>query len=195
VYDGVNDYVSLPPFNVINSKSFTFESWINTVSPAIGGEELMGETAGGTGSIALLMLDGWIYITGVDDLGAGLISSVSLPATFNDGVWHDVILLFNAGNGTVIVDGNVIPMTSPLIMSSASYSGTNNFIGSSSGGGQFFTGSNGISRIYQFPLDTIMAAKNFAAGPQASAGVWGDGVTPGAVLELVAAYGNAFVGG
>jgi hypothetical protein len=50
-------------------------------------------------------------------------------------------------------------------------------------------------RIYLSALTAPQVADNFAAGPQASAGVWGDGVTPGAVLELVAAYGNAFVGG
>jgi hypothetical protein len=51
------------------------------------------------------------------------------------------------------------------------------------------------ARIYPFALTPTEIAAQYAAGPQASAGVWGDGVTPGAVLELVAAYGNAFVGG
>jgi hypothetical protein len=57
------------------------------------------------------------------------------------------------------------------------------------------TGSICVVRLYPFALNPTQVAQNFAAGPQASAGVWGDGVTPGAVLELVAAYGNAFVGG
>jgi hypothetical protein len=61
--------------------------------------------------------------------------------------------------------------------------------------GYYLPGSVAAARIYPFTLTAAQVAQNYAAGPQASAGVWGDGVTPGAVLELVAAYGNAFVGG
>jgi hypothetical protein len=114
------------------------------------------------------------------------------PTATNDGLFHHYVASWDGSLLHLYVDG--VSVGTPLPIVSGTRATYNTTIGYLPGYGHF-GGSIAAARIYKACLNGTQVTANYNAGPNASAGVWGDGVTPGAVLELVAAYGNAFVGG
>jgi hypothetical protein len=189
-FDGINDNNTGPNIGSNTASGvYSHEIWIKTTSygatyPFIFAEYASGgypvvsiiELAGGTVAVVL-------YITATN-------YSILVGNSINGGIWEHIIA---TGDGTLIrlYQNNIL---NPVTTIDRLSPGLDTYqMGQSLNGP--WQGSNSIVRIYPFALTPAQVAANFAAGPQASAGVWGDGVTPGAVLELVAAYGNAFVGG
>jgi hypothetical protein len=194
VFDGVNDFVNLPSFNISQTKFFTFESWIiSPISPPVGLWFVIFSEALRTGKTLILTA---VFDSGYVGIFARDASSVANQANglsyICDGKIHHHISRCDGINFQTLVDnipGPLAPITVGSLVTNSTQIGNfwvNNYN---------FQGPIMLVRVYPFPLTNTEIAQNFAAGPQASAGVWGDGVTPGAVLELVAAYGNAFVGG
>ena len=193
VFDGVDDEVDV--IGLSTGTSWTYEVWYIQPAASPGEHALMGGGVSATTyenppGIQLGVNYGRVHVVMVTAGWADNVDSGYGP-TACDGLPHHLLATCDASLVRLYLD-NVLVGTPFAPSAAPGMSMVQIGQGLQQG---WFPGSIAVARICPFALNAAQVAQNFAAGPQASAGVWGDGVTPGAVLELVAAYGNAFVGG
>jgi hypothetical protein len=198
VFDGVDDLVTLPAaLDTFGASSFTWEAWLETTANMQFGTLISESTDGNPSQLGLALNYNSFMLYGYDSSGWGSgFSSWNGAVTINDGHPHHILASTVAQVTSIYCDGVPVSfdwsahtMLTPNVLTIGAWRLNSGYILN------YFPGSIPAARIYPFALTAAQVAQNYAAGPNASAGVWGDGVTPGAVLELVAAYGNAFVGG
>jgi hypothetical protein len=197
VFDGANDFVALPAIAACSLTAFTYEVWaLMPAAPSFTVIIAEGNSAT-TDSLAEMYTksDGSLgFYTDNDSDSGG--SEMASATSVCDGRWHHLIVEYDGTSRVRYEDG--VHYGTNQVFAKGTITVNQAAVGSQrcqTTPAYFFPGAIAVARIYPFALSAAQVAQNYAAGPNASAGVWGDGVTPGAVLELVAAYGNAFVGG
>jgi hypothetical protein len=198
VFDGVNDRVALSPLRSGDCGIFTHEAYVKIASPPPTQATIICELrlVGSVYNYCELTILPTGYVQEITLRGAG---SFNINGTTNvcDGAIHHILCTSDGGYVNLYIDG--ILQAGPILILGYLFTALYASVGCEQYGASsydiFLPGSIFIARVYPFALNASQVAQNFAAGPQGASGVWGDGVTPGAVLELVAAYGNAFVGG
>lgn len=160
VFDGTNDYVSIPLIGSTASRTVTFEAWVTTTDTTNTFRRIMMEDdVPGVIDVSLWIAGGIAY---------GLVRAPGHPDAYfgnstniANGSLHHVVMSWNNTSGWLAVDGSaggtssVEPFTiSPTVTS----------IGSHAGNAPFWIGSIVVARIYPFALSAEQVTANYNAG-------------------------------
>jgi hypothetical protein len=143
--------VTTPDINLGPSVAFTLEAWIKTAVAADGTIRTIlakSETGSWQSGSKLLAINGTGKLFFETNGGSGTIVGTS---TVSDGEWHHVAFTYSSGTGTIYVDG--VAETSGAITLPADDPDHEIFIGSHTGGGQYFAGQIDEVRIWSTARD------------------------------------------
>ena len=192
VFDGVDDVVSVPATQYVTTGVFSIETWFKTPISVPAYPFMWAEEGTGGVRIADLYLDSGVLSAALWGTSQVAISS---GVTCNDGAFHHAVFTGDGVNMRLYCDGvlrggpTAFPTGAIHTCVTFTIGGLDMVVNCP------WLGSIALVREYPTTLTAAQVAQNFAAGPQAASGVWGDGVVSGPVVELVAAYGAAQVGG
>lgn len=152
VFDGTNDYTSVPDFNLGDNYAFT--AWIKTTTTDTGVIVARGKSDNSRGVYMSINNnnDGYLYAGGND--GTGSNSQKVSNLKINDGAWHLVTCVYNQTTDTVTgyVDG-VEGITASLYADNNNYTPKNTVIGKNAiSNTQFFNGNIAQVSIYNRSL-------------------------------------------
>ena len=154
IFDGTNDYVSLPAGSdfAYGTGNFTVETWFNVTgtSPEAWGEILFSQLASGHNYFLVVSSEfnpvqkkpGFIFGTG----GSG--TKTLSSTTYTEGTWHHFVVTRNGTTVTLYLDNSSVgTVTCSQDFTNTTYVPT---IGSSSGGGNlWFDGKIAQMRVYK----------------------------------------------
>ena len=174
VFDGTNDYISIPSqndaqapltgygsFNGASNSAFTLEIWIKTSQ--IAGSisyNAPGLIARDNGDIYsnLTLYNGYVYFTHYDGAWQSNLKSTTMVS---NNAWHQIVYVNNSNStGSIYVDNNV-EVTGSSAVSAGSYFAPNNIGWGYSG--QYFSGSIGSVKFYDKSLTAAEISQNFDA--------------------------------
>lgn len=174
LFDGVNDYVSLGTKRSVESKMFTFETWVITPSTAPASYEFSLSEAGPAPSgdpsypivgITLSGAAGRARVYYRDSLSHS--ASVYGPVTnICDGLLHHILVTSNNSSAIVFVDGvaGTTADISSVVGGGKLKMDYGTSVGRASQGQYYWDGSILTARVYPFPLSPEQAAANYSAG-------------------------------
>ena len=174
VFDGTNDYISVPSqndaqapltgfgsFTGASANSFTLEIWIKT-SQVAGSSSFNapGLIARDNGDIYsnLTLYNGYVYFTHYDGAWQSNLKSTTMVS---NNAWHQIVYVNNSNStGSIYVD------TNNEVTGSSAVAGSNYFSPDNIGWGyssQYFSGSIGSVKFYDRSLTAVEIQQNFNA--------------------------------
>ena len=172
-FDGVNDYISVPNSNLINTSNIT-ERTIELVFNAhrVTGRQVLYEEGGGTNAMVIYIDEGQLYFNVRDGSGTQWGPfNISSPVVAGETYHAALVMDTNAGYVQGYVNGNLVGSGSALTLLSShsgqiGIGGVNNDTyfhdGAFSGNGHYFDGQITDVAIHNDPLDqaTLQARYN-----------------------------------
>jgi hypothetical protein len=174
IFDGVDDYISIPSqldaqspltgygsFNGADNNSFTLELWIKTSqisgSSSINAPHLIGRDNGDIWS-NLSLYNGYVYFV---HYNSAWFSNLKSTTMVSNNVWHQVVYVNNTDEtGIIYIDGV------SEVSGSSSLSGTNYFSPDYIGRGysaKYYQGNIAICKFYDRSLSATEIQQNFNA--------------------------------
>ncbi len=140
-FDGVNDYVQIPPFNFSGGNTMTIEAWVKPTDITTNTyyEITRQDDANNPDWILSFQDNGTVLSFGLrTSNGYSELDAAITASNYTDG-WHHIAAVYNGSTKYIYVDGVLIGSASET--GNITYNSTENYIGSYLSSGEYFEGN------------------------------------------------------